>query len=74
MKSDETVTVTVELPKPIHDLVTKLAAVEGSTADEWYGEWIKREVEALLGDAHDVFDVERLVESNGLRAVGISAA
>ena len=70
----EEITVKIKLPRPIHALVNKLAAVEGSTADEWYSEWIKREVEALLGDAHDVFDVERLVESNGLRAVGISSA
>ena len=55
------------LPKPIHNLVTKLAAVEGSKPDEWYMNAIVGYVEALLGDAHDVFDIHRLIQSNGLR-------
>ena len=55
--------------KPIHNLTTKLAAVEGSKPDEWYVEAIVRDIHALLGNANDVFDVKRLVKSNGLEAI-----
>jgi len=63
------VTVSIRLPKAVHHLVTKLAAVEGSTVNEWYVEWIERELQALLGDAHDVFDIDHLIEANGLREI-----
>lgn len=63
----ETVKVVVEMPKPIHSLITKLAAVEGSSADEWYVDMITHDIAAYLDNAHDVFDVERLVKSNGLQ-------
>jgi hypothetical protein len=66
MKS-ETVKVTILMPKPIHSLITKLAAVEGSKPDEWYVEALVRDVGALLGNAGEVFDVPRLVKANGLR-------
>ncbi|MGA2625545.1 MAG: hypothetical protein ABSF63_00600 [Candidatus Bathyarchaeia archaeon] len=55
------------MPKPIHSFITKLAAVESSKPDEWYVDAIVGEVRALLSDAHDVFDVPRLVKSNGLQ-------
>jgi hypothetical protein len=64
---NETVKVSVQVPKPIHNLVTKLAAVEGSKPDEWYTQAIVRELEGLLGDAHDVFDVDRVIKSNRLQ-------
>ena len=57
------------MPKPIHSLITKLAAVEGSKPDEWYVNAIVRDVEALLGDAHYIFDVHRLIKSNGLHGI-----
>jgi len=63
----ESVKVVVSMPKPIHNFITKLAAVEGSKPDEWYVDAIVRDVEALLGSAHDVFDVPRLVKSNELQ-------
>ena len=65
----EEIIVKIKLPRRIHGLVNKLAAVEGSEATEWYADWIRREVEALLGDAHDVFDVDRLIESNDLKGI-----
>ena len=63
----DTVRVSVKMPKPIHDFITKLAAVEGSEPNEWYVEAIVRDVAALVDCAHDVFDVPRLIKSNGLR-------
>jgi hypothetical protein len=65
----ETVKVVVSMPRPIHSFITKLAAVEGSKADEWYVAAIVRDVGALLSDSHDIFDVERLVKSNGLEPI-----
>ena len=65
----EEVTVKIKLPKPVHDIVTKLAAVEGSSVDEWYAEWIQRDLAGYLDNAHDVFDVQRLIDSNRLRGI-----
>ena len=65
----ETVKVTIELPKAIHSLIVKLAAVEGSKPDEWYTEALIRDVGAMLGNAGDVFDVERIVRYHGLKEV-----
>jgi hypothetical protein len=67
MKDVQTVKVVVNMPKPIHRLITKLAAVEGSKPDEWYVDAIIRDVNALLDSAHDTFDVKRVIESNGLQ-------
>lgn len=64
---DETVKVTIELPRGIHQLMRKLAAVEGSKVDEWYVQALVRDVGAMLANAHDVFDVPLLVRSNGLK-------
>jgi hypothetical protein len=66
---NETVKVVVAMPKPIHALITKLAAVEGSKPDEWYVAAIKRDVEALLSDSHDTFDVTRVIKTNGLHGL-----
>ena len=68
-KNQETVKVVLQVPKGIHGLVTKLAAVEGSKPDEWYVDAIKKDVEVMLGDAHEVFDVQRLVRTNGLQGI-----
>jgi hypothetical protein len=59
----------MSMPKPVHDFITKLAAVEGSKPDEWYANAIVRDIQALLSDAHDVFDVSRLVKPNGLEGI-----
>ena len=64
-----TVKVTLEIPKAIHSLMMKLAAVEGSDVSEWYTEALVRDVGAMLGNAHDVFDVPRLVKFNGLQTL-----
>jgi hypothetical protein len=64
---DETVKVVVPIPKGIHNFITKLAAAEGSKAEEWYADGIVRDVGALLGNAHDVFDVPRLIRFHGLQ-------
>jgi|GEM_PF-3144598 len=63
----DTVKVVVEMPRPIHNLITKLAAVEGSKPDEWYVDMIVHDVEALLDSSHDTFDVPRVIQSNGLQ-------
>jgi hypothetical protein len=63
------VKVSVSLPKAVNDLVTKLAAVEGSTPSEWYWQAVQGYLEGLLGNAHDVFDVPRLVKFNGLQGL-----
>lgn len=63
----DTIKVVVEMPKAIHGLITKLATVEGSTANEWHVDMITRDISAYLDNAHDVFDVPRLIQSNGLQ-------
>jgi hypothetical protein len=65
----EMVKVVVSMPKPLADFITKLAACEGSTPSEWYAHALAIDVNAILGDAHDVFDVPRLVKSNGLQPI-----
>jgi hypothetical protein len=70
MKKDlgiDLVKVTIPIPKAVNDLVTKLAAVEGTEPSEWYWDAIRGYVESLLGDAHDVFDVQRVIANNGLK-------
>jgi hypothetical protein len=37
---NEKIKVTVTMPRQIHSFITKLAAVEGSKADEWYVDMI----------------------------------
>jgi hypothetical protein len=38
--SNETVQVTIQVPEAIDSFVRKLAALEGSTPEEWYKTWI----------------------------------
>lgn len=63
------VTVKIELPRSLHDFMTKVAALEGTRPEDWYVNWLRGDFEAFLDQLprHE-FDLKRLLEINGLRA------
>jgi len=61
------VTVKFSIPKAFNDFVTKLADIEGTKLNSWYLEAAFSYVDGLLGNAHDVFNVQRLIVHNGLK-------
>lgn len=67
-KKGDSVTVTIELPRSLHDFMRKIAGLEGLKPEDWYVRWLSGDFEAFLDNFHgSEFDLKALVEVNGLR-------
>lgn len=62
MKKTETVKVTIDVPKGIDLFVRRIAALEGTTAKDWYEAFVQVEFNAIRDSdfIFEYFDVERM--------------
>lgn len=62
MSKNETVQVTIDVPKGIDTFVRRMAALEGSNPKEWYETFVQVEFDAIRDNnfIFEYFDVEKM--------------
>ena len=56
---DEMVNVTIQVPKGVSEFVRKLAALDGSTPEEWYRHWICQDFDSIRDNNFIIEDLRR---------------
>jgi hypothetical protein len=59
---NETVQVTIQVPKWIDSFVRKIADLEGSTPEEWYEQFVRAEFDAIRDNnfIFEYFDADKM--------------
>ena len=57
--SEDMVNVTIQVPKGVSDFVQKLAALEGTTPQEWYQHWICQDFDSIRDNNFIIEDLDR---------------